>query len=54
MPEHGVRSTYSQCPFEILMYDDQGCISSGTAFLYFYNDAGYIVTNWHNISGKIF
>lgn len=54
MPEKGIRSTYSQSPFQILMYDDQGLISSGSGFFYEYLDENYLITNWHNISGKHF
>lgn len=52
MPEHGVRSTYSQCPFQILLYDEHGSISAGTAFFYEFASKTYIITNWHNVSGK--
>lgn len=54
MPEKGIRSTYTQSPFQILMYDNDGLISTGTAFLYEYNSALYLITNWHNVSGKHF
>lgn len=54
MPQNGVRSTYSQCPFQLLMYDDQGLISTGTAFFYSINNDWFLITNWHNISGKHF
>lgn len=54
MPENGIRSHYSQSPFQILMFDDQGMISTGSAFFYNYDDENYIITNWHNISGRHF
>tara|TARA_A100001391_G_scaffold196839_1_gene176063 strand:- start:4138 stop:5049 length:912 start_codon:yes stop_codon:yes gene_type:complete len=54
MPENGVRSTYSQSPFQILMYDDLGLISTGTAFYYSLDDEWFLITNWHNVSGKHF
>lgn len=54
MPENGIRSTYSQSPFQILMYDNDGLISTGTAFFYSYNDENFLITNWHNISGRHF
>ena len=54
MPEHGIRNAHSRCPFEIQMYDDHGHISSGTAFFYEIEDDWYLITNWHNISGKHF
>lgn len=54
MPENGIRSTYSQSPFQILIYDDNGLISTGTAFFYDLNGENYLITNWHNISGRHF
>jgi len=36
------------------MYDELGLISTGTAFFYSYADKWFLVTNWHNISGKNF
>jgi hypothetical protein len=54
MPEHGVRSPYSQAPFKLRMCDYGGVISTGTAFNYLYRDKNFIVTNWHNITGKNF
>lgn len=54
MPENGVRSTYSQSPVQILMYDENGLISSGTAFFYMHEEEWFLITNWHNISGKHF
>ena len=54
MPEHGIRSTYTQSPFQILTYDDRGLISTGTAFFYGLNEELFLITNWHNISGKHF
>lgn len=52
MPEHGIRSTYSQCPFELLMYDDEGLLSSGTGFFFEANGEWFLITNWHVVSGK--
>ncbi|WP_417764853.1 hypothetical protein [Shewanella chilikensis] len=54
MPENGVRSTYSQSPFQVLMYDDYGLISTGTAFYYSLDEEWFLITNWHNLSGKHF
>lgn len=54
MPENGIRSSYSQSPFQILMYDDAGLVSTGTAFYYEFEGETYLVTNWHNISGRHF
>lgn len=54
MPENGVRSTYSQCPVQIYMCDDDGIISTGTAFYFMHNQEWFLITNWHNISGRNF
>lgn len=54
MPEKGVRSTYSQAPFKISMHDIGGQIAVGTAFHYQHNGQRFIVTNWHNITGRNF
>jgi len=45
MPENGIRSTYTQNPFQILMYDNDGLISTGTAFLYEFNKDLFLITN---------
>lgn len=54
MPRDGIRSTYSQCPFQIRMHDEHGLISTGTAFFYEHAGTWFLVTNWHNLSGKHF
>ncbi|WP_157686239.1 hypothetical protein [Perlucidibaca aquatica] len=36
------------------MYDDAGLISTGTAFFYKRSDSLFLITNWHNFSGKHF
>lgn len=53
-PARKIRSTYSQCPFQIRMHDQAGLISTGTAFFYAFNDEWFLITNWHNLSGKHF
>ena len=52
MPEQGIRSVYSQCPFDIEMCDDQGSISTGTAFVYETHGRQFLITNWHNVAGR--
>lgn len=54
MPKKRIRSTYSKCPFQIRMLDEHGIISTGTAFFYCYSDSLFLITNWHNISGRHF
>ena len=43
---------YVLCPFQIQMCDQQGGIATGTAFFYDYRGGTFIVTNWHNVTGK--
>ena len=53
MPEKGIRSTYSQCPLQLLICDDTGSLSTGTACYFFAADgAEFLITNWHIVSGK--
>ena len=54
MPEQGIRSTYSQCPFQIQMWHDQSVISTGSAFFFEVDNKWFLITNWHNFSGKHF
>ena len=54
MPELGIRSIYSQCPFQIQMWDRQGIISTGTGFFYESSEESFLITNWHNMSGRDF
>ncbi|HEI6975265.1 TPA: hypothetical protein SK287_003425 [Yersinia enterocolitica] len=54
MARNGVRSTYSQSPMQIIMCDEHGVISTGTAFHYSCNGSVFLITNWHNISGRHF
>ena len=45
MPEHGIRSTYSQCPFELHMHDEQGVISTGSAFFFGIDDEWFLISS---------
>jgi hypothetical protein len=54
MPRNGVRSTYSQCPVQIRMHDENGLCSTGTAFFYAHGVDWYLITNGHNFSGRHF
>ena len=54
MPEKGIRSTHSQCPFELHMHDQEGLISTGSAFFFEIDEHWFLITNWHNVSGKHF
>ena len=54
MPEQGIRSVYSQCPVQIQMWDDDGILSTGTAFFFKLNEQWFLITNWHNVSGRHF
>ena len=52
MPEQGIRSTYSQCPFQIHLCDRGGIISTGSGFFFELASEWFLITNWHNISGR--
>lgn len=52
MPEQGIRSTYSQCPLQIQMWDSYGVLGTGTGFFFALNGEWFLITNWHNLSGK--
>ena len=47
-----IGNKYVLCPFQIQMCDLQGGISLGTAFFYDYQGETFIITNWHNVTGK--
>ena len=51
MPEKGVRSTYSQCPFQILTCNKGGITGAASGFLYEYDQELFLITNWHVLSG---
>ena len=36
------------------MWDGQGMIATGTAFFYEHDSGWFLITNWHNLSGKHF
>ena len=54
MPEHGIRSTYSQCPFQIQIWHKQSMIATGTAFYYELGGEWFLITNGHNFTGRHF
>ena len=55
MPEHGIRSPLTQCPVRLEMLDHHGVIASASAFFYESEDnRTFLVTNWHNVSGRNF
>ena len=54
MSNNKIRNSLSLCPFEIHMCDDIGIISTGTAFFYKDSEITYLISNWHNMSGKHF
>ena len=47
-----LRDKYIGCPFQIQMCDLQGGIGLGTAFFYETQAETFIITNWHNVTGK--
>lgn len=55
MPEQGIRSTYTQCPFQLLTRDYRGNILSyGSAFFFEIDGNWFLITNWHIVSGRHF
>lgn len=53
MPEHGIRSTYSQCPFQVLTHSQDGAIlSAATAFFFEMDSMWFVISNWHVVSGR--
>ncbi len=53
MPQHGIRSTYSQCPFQLLVRSHDGSVlSAATAFFFETEDEWFLITNWHVVSGR--
>jgi hypothetical protein len=49
-----IRDRHSQSPFQILLEDQHGIISTGSAFLFEEGNGTFLITNWHNVSGKDF
>ena len=47
-----LKDRYIGCPFQIQMCDLQGGIGLGTAFFYEAQGGTFIITNWHNLTGK--
>ena len=47
-----LKNNYIACPFQIQMCDLQGGISLGTAFFYECGGETFVITNWHNVTGK--
>ena len=52
MQSRVLKDRYIACPFQIQMCDMQGGISLGTAFFYESEDETFVMTNWHNVTGK--
>lgn len=52
MQRNVLENKYMACPFQIQMCDNQGQIGLGTAFFYEVEDETFIITNWHNVTGK--
>ena len=47
-----ITDRYVLCPFQIQMCDMQGGIGLGTAFFYEADGKNFVITNWHNVTGK--
>ena len=52
MQAEPIGDKYMLCPFQIQMCDLQGGIALGTAFFYNFQTETFIITNWHNVTGK--
>ncbi len=52
MPPKILRDDHIACPFQIQMCDLQGGISLGSGFLYESDGETFVITNWHNVTGK--
>ena len=50
----GIRSAFSQCPFQIQLCNSTGVIATATGFFYDLDGDTFLITNWHNISGRHF
>ena len=55
MPEHGVRSPYSTCPFQVRVHGHDGtALSAATAFFFETDGEWFVITNWHVVTGRHF
>ena len=52
MQPRPINDKYVLCPFQIQLCDRQGGIALGTAFFYQMEDDTFIITNWHNVTGR--
>ena len=52
MQSQVLRDSYIACPFQIQMCDKQGGVALGTAFFYECEGETFVITNWHNVTGK--
>lgn len=43
--------SYCAIPIKMILQETDFCGAHGTAFIYEQNDALYLITNWHNVSG---
>ena len=46
------RNHLTRYPFQVLMNDQEGLIGAGTAFFYSHDEKLFLITNWHNVSGR--
>ena len=52
MQSQVMNNKYIACPFQIQMCDTQGGIALATAFFYECEGEIFVITNWHNVTGK--
>jgi len=47
-----LRDSFSYVPFQVSICFKETEIAIGTAFFYLYKGKSYLVTNWHNVTGR--
>lgn len=52
--ERRIRGMFTLCPLQIVMCDNAGPLSSGTAFFYEHEGESFLITNWHNFTFRHF
>ncbi len=47
-----IHDPLSYVSLRISMYFNHVKLATGTAFIYLYEEKPYLITNWHNVSGR--
>lgn len=48
------RNPLDSCTVKLILYDQSGVITSGSGFLYIFQNKQFIITNWHVVTGLDF